>query len=86
MGGPRQPGTFMFYTRLQTERNMTVEHRWYRDGRLHQRMRLRVRANRSAGYRTYSSNTVSSERAGNWKVELRAPDGTVLREEQFVIR
>lgn len=81
-----QPGTYFFYTRLMTSASTTVEHRWYRDGRVHQVMRLRISANPSGGFRTFSSNTISAERAGDWKVELRAADGTVLHEERFVIR
>ena len=81
-----QPGTYFFYTRLLTSAGTTVEHRWYRDGRVHQVMRLRISPNPNDGYRTYSSNTISAERAGGWKVELRAADGTVLHEERFVIR
>ncbi len=85
VSGDLQPGTYHFYTRLQSNVDTTVEHRWYRDERVHQVMRLRVGANQSSGYRTFSSNTVSPDRAGDWKVELRAADGTLLREEHFVI-
>jgi hypothetical protein len=81
-----QPGTYVFYTRLLTNVDTTVEHRWYRGEREHQVRRLRVAASPGRGYRTFSSNTISPERAGNWKVELRGADGTVLREEHFVIR
>jgi DUF2914 family protein/tetratricopeptide repeat protein len=81
-----RPGTYSFYTRLLTSASTTVEHRWYRDGRVHQVMRLRITPNPSGGYRTYSSNTISSERAGNWTVELRGADGTLLHEERFVVR
>ena len=84
--GDLQPGTYIFYTRLLTNVDTTVEHRWYRGERAHQVMRLRVAASPGRGYRTFSSNTVSPERAGDWKVELRGADGTVLREEHFVIR
>ena len=84
--GNLQPGTYIFYTRLLTNVNTTVEHRWYRDDRVHQVMRLHVTANPSSGFRTFSSNTISAERAGNWKVELRDAEGTLLQEEQFVIR
>jgi hypothetical protein len=84
--GDLRPGTYSFYTRLLTSANATVEHRWYRDGRVHQTMRLRVTANPNGGYRTFSSNTISPERVGDWKVELRAADGTLLHEERFVIR
>jgi Protein of unknown function (DUF2914) len=45
-----------------------------------------VEASPGTGYRTFSRTTVSPERAGDWKVELRAADGTLLREEHFVIR
>jgi hypothetical protein len=83
--GELQPGTFFYYTRLLTGVNTTVEHRWYRGERVHQIMRLRVAATPGSGYRTFSSNTVSAERAGEWKVELRAEDGTVLQEQRFVV-
>jgi len=84
--GDLKPGTYTFYTRLQTNANTTVEHRWYRDDRVHQVMRLRVTANPSGGFRTFSSNTISPERAGDWKVELRDAEGTLLQEEHFVVR
>jgi hypothetical protein len=79
------PGTFFFYTRLLTGTNTTVEHRWYRGERVHQVIRLRVAATPGSGYRTFSSNTVSAERSGDWKVELRTADGTVLQEQRFVV-
>ena len=81
-----QPGTYIFYTRLLASADTTVEHRWYRGERVHQVRQLRVVASPGSGYRTFSSNTISAERAGDWKVELRAADGTLLREEHFVIR
>lgn len=85
-GSDLRPGTLFFYTRLLTGGNTIVEHRWYRGERVHQVMRLRLAATPDSGYRTFSSNTVSAERAGEWKVELRAADGTVLQEQRFVIR
>ena len=85
-GGDLQPGTYTFYTRLLANANTTVEHRWYHGNRMHQVMRLRVTASAGSGYRTFSSNTVSPERAGDWKVELRAADGSLLQEERFVVR
>jgi len=84
--GDTQPGTYFFYTRLLTNVDTTVEHRWYRGEREHQVRRLRVDASSGRGYRTFSSNTISPERAGDWKVELRGADGTVLWEEHLVIR
>ena len=84
--GDSQPGTYIFYTRLLTNVDTTVEHRWYRGERVQQVRRLRVVASPGRGYRTFSSNIISPERAGDWKVELRGADGTVLREERFVVR
>jgi hypothetical protein len=84
--GDLRPGTFFFYTRLLSGASTTVEHRWYWDGRMHQAMKLRIAANPGSGYRTFSSNTVSVERAGEWRVELRAADGTVLQDRRFVIQ
>jgi hypothetical protein len=86
LNGDQQPGTYVFYTRLQTNTDTTVEHRWYRGERIHQVMRLRVEASSGRGYRTFSSTTVSPERTGDWKVELRAADGTLLQEDHFVVR
>jgi hypothetical protein len=63
----------------------TVEHRWYLGTRLLQQVELRIGANQS-GFRTYSRMTIIAERAGPWKIELRSADGTVLHEENFIVR
>jgi hypothetical protein len=86
MNGNSPPATYILYTRLLTNAETTVEHRWYRGERVQQVRRLRVAPSPGRGYRTFSSNTISPERAGDWKVELRGADGTVLWEEHFVIR
>jgi hypothetical protein len=84
--GSGEPGAFTFYTRLRTDADTTVEHRWYREGRLHQSVTLSVGANPGTGFRTYSRVTVSPEGAGSWRAELRASDGTRLHEASFVVR
>ena len=84
--GDVPPGTYTFYTRLLTTSETTVEHRWSRDGRVHQTMRLRVSPSAGSGFRTFSVTTVSRERAGEWKVELRAADGTLLDQASFRVR
>jgi hypothetical protein len=86
VNGVMNPGTYVFYTRLLTTADTTVEHRWYHNGRVHQVMRLRVAAGPRNGYRTFSSNRVIAERAGEWKVELRSRDGALLAEERLAIR
>jgi hypothetical protein len=83
--GPQSPGTLTYFTRVASTRDTTIEHRWYRDDRLHQRVPLRIRANGS-GFRTYSRTTIGSERAGTWKVELRTQDGQLLDERTFEVR
>lgn len=84
--GAAQPGTYMLYTRLLTTFDTTVEHRWYRGERVQQVRQLRVAASPGTGYRTFSRNTISPERAGDWKVEVRGADGAVLWQAQFVVR
>jgi hypothetical protein len=84
--GEAPPGTYTFYTRLLATDTTTVEHRWYRNDRVHQTMRLRVSPSPGSGFRTFSVTTVSPERAGEWKVELRAADGTLLDQASFRVR
>ena len=77
-------GVIFYYTKVTCPADTTIEHRWYFNDRLLQSVALRVRANNS-GYRTYSRTTIGPERAGNWRVELLAADGTVLHEERFSV-
>ena len=51
-----------------------------------QTVQLRIQPNPGAGYRTYTRNTISSERVGDWRVELLSADGAVLHEERFTVR
>jgi hypothetical protein len=85
-GAAVAPGTLFFYTRIRSARPTSVEHRWYRDGALQQRVELRVAANPQTGYRTYSRLTIASDQDGPWRVELRGATGAVLHEERFVVR
>jgi hypothetical protein len=83
---PVGQGPLVFYTRLKSATPTTIQHRWYRDDRLRQAVELPIRANSTAGYRTYSRQTVDSRGAGEWRVELRTKDGVLLHEERFVVR
>jgi len=83
---PAAPGAFFFYTRVQSQRDTTVQHRWLMNGRLLRSVNLRIGANPGAGYRTYSRNTVIAERRGDWTVELRNAEGALLHEERFTIQ
>jgi hypothetical protein len=84
--GHVQPGPLFFYTQVKSATATTIEHRWYQGDRLRQVIQLRIQANPGVGYRTYSRNTISSERTGDWRVEMRSADGTVLHEERFKVR
>ncbi|MEO8071133.1 MAG: DUF2914 domain-containing protein [Acidobacteriota bacterium] len=83
---PVAPGSVVFYTRVKSPTNTTIQHRWYRDDRLIRAVDLAIRANPTEGYRTFSRNTVGGQGRGEWKVELVAKDGVVLHEERFVVR
>jgi hypothetical protein len=85
VSGTVPPGTLYFYTRVASAVDTTVEHRWYLRDRLHQRVQLHIGPNQS-GFRTYSRTTISAERAGPWKVELRSADGRILHEDNFIVR
>ena len=76
----------IYYTQIKSPTATTVEHRWYQGDRLIQAVPLRIQANPGAGYRTYSRHSVSREPAGDWRVELRGADGTVLHEERFTVK
>ena len=75
-----------FYTQLKSATATTIEHRWYQGDSLRRAVPLRIQANPGAGYRTYSRTTIGRELAGDWRVELRSDDGTVLHEERFTVR
>jgi len=80
------PGPLFFYTQVKSTRATTIQHRWYRDNRLHQSLELRVQASPSVGYRTSSRTIMNSESAGSWRVELRTEDGLLLHEERFSVQ
>jgi hypothetical protein len=81
-----RPGPMFFYTQVRSAAPTTIEHRWYQGDRLRRTVQLRIEANPGTGYRTYSRSTISAENAGDWRVELRSADGTLLHEEAFTVR
>jgi len=84
--GQVSPGRMFFYTKVKSATATTIEHRWYQGDLMRRVVQLRIEANPGAGYRTYSRTAIGSERAGDWRVELRSLDGTVLHEERFTVR
>jgi hypothetical protein len=83
---PAGPGPLFFYTQIKSSASTTVRHQWYRENVLQQSIQLRVQANPGDGFRTFSRLTLQDDRGGNWRVELRAEDGTLLHEERFSVR
>jgi len=77
-------GPVFFVTRLKSATDTSVEHRWYRNGKLSHSVTLHVPATGS-GYRTYSRMTASRDRSGTWRVEVRDTAGTVLDSRTFVV-
>lgn len=82
---PVRAGALIFLTRVRSDQNTTVQHRWYRGQELVRSAQLRVLASPTEGYRTYSRYFVTAG-AAEWRVELRTSDGAVLHEEKFVVR
>lgn len=83
---PVESGSLFLYTRLKSTRDTTVQHLWYRNNELIQAVDLPVRANQTTGYRTYSRYTINDRSAGNWRLEVKSSDGSVLHQERFVVR
>ena len=83
---PIDPGPVYFYSRVKSPTDTTIQHRWYHGARLLRTAELRIRANATDGYRTFSRTTVNSRGSADWRVELRTSDGVLLHEERFVVR
>ena len=83
---PVPKGPLFFYTQIKATTATTVQHRWYQNDRLLQTVKLRVQPNRADGYRTYSRNVMTTDSAGNWRIELRGEDGALLHEERFTVQ
>ena len=73
----------VLYTRVRSPRDTAVMHRWYHGDTLRQSVMLRIEANATEGYRTYSRLTVDE---GDWRLEVRSVDGQLLREQRFTVR
>lgn len=78
------PGALVFYTRVTSARDATLIHRWYRGDTLRKTARLRIAANTTEGYRTYSRQTVRS--GEDWRVEARNAAGDLLYEQRVSVR
>lgn len=77
------PGQLTLYTRVRSPRDDAVVHRWYNGRTLRQSVTLRIQANTTEGYRTYSRLTVDE---GDWRLEVRSPEGRLLHEERLAVK
>jgi hypothetical protein len=60
-----------------------VVHRWYQGATLRQSVMLRIQANATEGYRTFSRLTLDE---GDWRLEIRSVDGNLLYEHRLAVR
>jgi hypothetical protein len=78
-------GAVYYYTRVASARDAVIRHRWTRDGEVVRVVDLRIRANPSDGYRTFSRQSGRSLAGGEWQVAVLDSTGAVLHEQSFVI-
>ena len=80
---PDTVGTITFWTRLSGgSPGRWVEHVWLWEGEEIARVRQKVEA---GSWRTWTRKKIQTDWEGEWKVEVRAEDGTVLAERFFTI-
>lgn len=84
--GPVDHGSVFFSTLVKSPVAATIQHRWYQGDRLHHSVEFRIQASPNFGYRSFSRNMMDEKSAGDWKVELRTEDGTLLYEERFSVK
>ena len=81
---PVRAGALIFLTRVKSERDITVQHKWYRGQELVRSAQLKIAANPTEGYRTYSRYFVTA--GPDWRVELRTSEGALMHEEKFAVK
>jgi len=80
---PDTVGTITFWTRLSGgSPGRWVEHVWLWEGEEIARVRQKVEA---GSWRTWTRKRIQTDWEGEWKVEVRAEDGTLLAERFFTI-
>jgi hypothetical protein len=77
---PANVGKLYFYTKIKGGDGAYVTHRWYYKDTLVAVIPLELKY---PLYRTYSWTDVSTEKKGEWRVEVAKEDGTVLKTLAF---
>lgn len=80
---PPQVGRLYYFTEVvDAGKTTTILHIWYWQNRYISAVLLHVRGPR---FRTWSYKTIPPTWTGEWRVEARTPDGTVLSSKTFVV-
>ncbi len=80
---PADVGRVYLWTRITgAEMETGIEHVWYRGDEEMARVPLTVA---STNWRTYSSKNIEPSWTGSWRVDVVAPDGTVLESISFTV-
>jgi len=77
------PRLFCFTKIIGAKTPTSVTHLWYQNGLLKAKVSLPVN---SASWRTWSSSEMSSEKTGNWLVEVVSEDGVALDSIVFIVK
>ncbi len=77
-------GRLFCWTRITgAEGQTSVHHVWFLEDEEMADVELNVGA---ASWRTHSSKAIQAEWSGNWRVEVRDPEGTVLETIRFSVQ
>lgn len=77
-------GTVYCWTRITgAEGEMQVEHVWYHGQNEMARVSLTIAG---SNWRTWSSKNIVPDRAGEWRVDIVGPDGSVLDSVSFTVK
>jgi hypothetical protein len=80
---PNDIGTVYCWSRITgAEGEIQVEHVWYKDDTEVARIALRVAG---SNWRTWSSKNIDPMWTGSWRVDIVAPDGSVLQSLAFTV-
>ncbi len=80
---PPDVGRVYCWTRIAgAQGEVEIVHVWYRGDTEMARVPLRVASN---NWRTWSSKNIEPSWTGQWRVDVEAPDGTVLESMSFTV-
>ncbi len=81
---PASVGSLVYFTEVKEIREtMTLTHVWSHKGQVMAEISLKVEP---PSWRTWSSKRILPEWTGEWKVEVKSADGTVLASKSFTIK